>query len=68
MRAGRVDKADAAGVSGEGAWRGTGVGGAGDGGKGPIEGFFQGASFGVEGGTGLRVPCYVLGGLGEAGG
>lgn len=68
MRAGGVDEADAAGISGEGAWRGAGVWGAGDGGEGLIEGLFQGAGFGVKGGAGLGESCYVLEGLGEVGG
>ena len=68
MRAGGIDEADAAGVRGEGAWRGAGVGGAGDGGEGLIEGLFQGAGFRVEGGAGLGVSCCVLAGRGEMGG
>jgi hypothetical protein len=65
VRAGGVDEADAAGVRGEGAWRGTGVGGAGDGGEGLVEGLFQGAGFRVEGGAGLGVSYCVLGRPGE---
>lgn len=57
MRAGWVDEADAAGVSSERAWRGACVWGVGDGGEGLVEGFFQGAGFGVKGCTGLGVPC-----------
>lgn len=68
MRGSGVDEADAARVRSEGAWRGAGVGGARDGGEGFIEGLFQGAGFGMEGGAGLGVPCYVSEGRGEVGG
>lgn len=40
MRAGGIDEADAAGVSGERTRRGAGVWGVGDGGEGFVEGLF----------------------------
>jgi hypothetical protein len=67
VRASGINKADAARVGSEGAWRRASVGGVRDSGKSLVEGLFQSAGFGVEGCAGLGVTCYVLIGHRERG-